>query len=318
MKEQKKKQLITVLLLISCAISVTILFSTANQPINSLQSVAQIDSLISKEFNRFNISEQQVSIATTRVDSNFYRKTYYVALPYQFSKTQFHAELNNTFHRYSVEAPARVTFPQQDVNIQLAYRGTVVRTISLQTDPELSMETDNISMLITFDELPADDILTKLRSLAEPIPLVIKVEQPLQVQNIKEQLNGRYTPVIFWFHNREGQRLFKHNSDAAITRLKRLERISPNTNVLIAKGYENNISTLRTFTKLTFVKATDNQLFTKRMGKKSFISGLSELTTNTTPTTALINGSYSTVNWIKEELPDLKTSGINIIAPMNL
>ncbi|MEL7833918.1 hypothetical protein [Fodinibius sp. Rm-B-1B1-1] len=318
MKEQKKKRIIAALLFISCIISGTILFSTANQPIDALESFAQADSLIENQFERFNISEQQVTVATTRVDSNFYRKTYYVALPYQFSKTQFHAALNNRFHRYSVETPARVTFPQQDVNIQLAYRGTVIRTISLQTDPELAMETDNISILMVFDELPDGDILSNLRSLAEPIPLVIKVEKPLQVQDIKEELNGRYTPVIFWLHNQNGDNVMEQNSETAITQLKRLERISPNSNVLVTGDAENNMPNLRTFTKLSFVKVTESHMLTEQMGKDSFISELRRLTSNATFATTLITGSSSTVNWLKEELPDLKTSGINIIAPMNL
>lgn len=317
MKEQKKKRIIAVLLFISCIISGTILFSTSNQPVKTLQYHAQVDSLINDQFDRFNISEQQVSVATTRVDSNFYRKTYYVGLPYQFSKTQFHAELNNQFHRYSVEAPARVTFPQQNVNIQVAHRGTVIRTISLQTDPDLAMETNNMRLLMVFEEVPDADILNNLRSLTEPIPLVIKVEQPLQVQDMKEELNGRYAPTIFWFHNQEGQHLMEQNIEAAITRLKRLERISPNTNVLITTEAEQNIPNLRTFTNLTFIKSSNYQLLTKQIGKKAFISELRQLTSNTT-SAALVTGSASTVNWLKEELPDLKKSGINIIAPVNL
>lgn len=314
MKEQKKKRLIVGLLFISCFISGYILLNTSETDTNTLQSLAQADTLIQNRLANFNISDSQVAIATTEVDSNFVRKTYHVGVPYGFSKTQFHAELNRLMHPYGVNTPARVSFPAQDINIQLTYKDAVIRTISLQTDPELSLQKNNISMLMAFDELPADQTLSDLASLGEPIPLVIKIEQPMEVQDLREKLNGRYTPIIFWMQNQNGKDLIKTNPDAAAERLNRLQDISPNANILALQDKEN-ISKLGSFSKITFINASNALLLHEEIGKESLFDELQTLQSNTKQFSALITGNENTVSWVKEKLPDLKKAGVNIVIP---
>jgi hypothetical protein len=318
LKEQKKKQLIAILLLVSCFVSGFILFSTSDQNTKRLKSLAQADSLIQQQFSSFNISEDQISVAITRVDSSFARKTYYVGLPYRFSKTQFHAELNEFLHPFGVRTPARVTFPQKDVDIQLSYRETVIRTISLQTDPELSLQQNDISLLLSFENIPQPEIISQLNALAEPIPLVLKIEQPMQVQSLKEELNGQYSSVIFWLQNKNGDDLIKTNPEAARARLDRLQDISPNSHVLVTGS--NAKPLVNKFNTLTFVNASNAQLLHEQLGKKVFLEKLTLLQSNTRSYVALITGTETTVEWLIEKLPDLKKTGARIIPPpkMNL
>lgn len=302
----------------SCFISGFILFSTSDKDTKRLSSQAEADSLIQQQFSSFNISDDQVSVAITRVDSNFSRKTYFVGLPYRFSKTQFHAELNDALHPFGIRTPARVTFPQKNIDIQLSYRETVIRTISLQTDPKLSLQQNDISLLLSFDEIPKSQLISQLNALAEPIPLVLKIEQPMEVQSLKKELNGQYPSVIFWFQNKNGNDLIKTNPKAARARFDRLQDISPNSRVLIT---QNDASPLiEKFKRLTFVDASNAKLLHEQLGKKVFFEELTLLQSNTQSFLALITGTETTVEWLIQQLPDLKKAGARIIPPpkMNL
>ncbi len=313
MKEQKKKQLIAILLLVSCFISGFILFSTSDKNTKRLSSLTEADSLIQQQFSSFNISEDQISVSTTRVDSNFSRKTYFVGLPYRFSKTQFHAEINDALYPFGMQTPAQVTFPQKNVDIQLLYRETVIRTISLQTDPELSLQQNDISLLLSFDEIPKSQLISQLNALAEPIPLVLKIEQPMQVQALKKELNGQYPSLIFWFQNKNGNDLIKTNPKAARARLDRLQDISPNSKVLITQNKASPL--IEKFNRLTFVDASNAQILHEQLGKKVFLEDLTLLQSNTRTFLALITGTETTVEWLIEKLPDLKKAGARIIPP---
>ncbi len=317
MKEQKKKKFIVILLLVSCFISGYILLNAPSSNTKQLQSLAHADSLIQNQLENFNISNDQITITTTPVDSNFIRKTYTIGVPYGFSKTQFHAELNHFLHPYDINTPARVTFPAQDINIQLSYRDAVIRTISLQTDAELSLQKNNMSILMAFDEVPDDQTLSELASLGEPIPLVIKIEQPMEIQDLKEELNGRYTPILFWLQNKNGKDLVKTNPDAATERLNRLQDISQNTTVLVLQD-EEKISKLGSFSNITFITADNALLLHEEIGKDSFSDELKVLQKNNSAHTALVMGNTNTVTWLKEQLPDLKKAGINVVAPPKL
>lgn len=313
MKEQKKKRLIAILLLVSCFISGFILFSTADNNTKSLTSLAQADSLVQQQFSNFNISEDQVSIASTHVDSQFSRKTYFVGLPYRFSKTQFHADLNDALFPFDIKTPAQVTFPQKNVDIHLSYRGTVIRTISLQTDPELSLQQNDISLLLSFEELPDSELISKLNAVAEPIPLVLKIEQPMEVQSLKKELNGQYSSIIFWFQNKNGNDLFKTSPEAAHSRLSRLQDISPNSQVLITTG--NTTQLPDKFNRLTFIDASNAQILHEQLGQKTFFDELTLLQSNTRSFLALITGSETTVKWLIQKMPDLKKAGARIVPP---
>jgi hypothetical protein len=313
LKEQKKKQLIAILLFVSCFISGFILFSTSDKNTKQLASLAAADSLIQQQFSNFNISEEQIAVSTTRVDSGFSRKTYFVGLPYRFSKTQFHAELNDALYPYGIQTPAQVTFPQKNVNIQLSYRETVIRTISLQTDPELSLQQNDISLLLSFDEIPESQLISQLNALAEPIPLVLKIEQPMEVQALKKELNGQYSSVIFWFQNKNGNDLIKTNPKAARARLDRLQDISPNSRILITQN--DGAPLIEKFNRITFVDASNAQVLHEQLGKKVFLEELTSLQSNTQSFLALITGTETTVKWLIEKLPDLKKAGARIIPP---
>lgn len=315
MKEQKKKRVIASLLLVSCFISGYLLFAASGGESNRLHDLARADSLIQKKLSDFNISNRQVQITTTRIDSNFSRKTYHIGLPYRFSKTQFHAELNRTFHDLAIETPAKVTFPERNVNIHLLYRGTVVRTLSLQTDPELVMNRSRISILITFTQLPNEKLISDLASLGEPIPIVIKVKNPMQADNFKKQINSYYDHVVFWLQNQDGESLMTANPSTAASQLKQLENVLPEAQILQFRQNDQTQQQLMTNTNLTFINATNALLLDDGLDKSSFFERLNKLYAQPDHSMAVITGSETTLSWLQEKLPELKKAGIEIVPP---
>lgn len=280
-----------------------------------LTSLTQADSLIQDKLSDFNINDEQVRISSNQIDSNFTRKVYHIDLPYQISKTQFHAELNRTFHEYAVEAPAKVTFPEQNVNIHLLKDGTVFRTLSLQTDPELVMNRNTVSILITSEGLPGEDMLSELTSLGEPIPLVLKIRDAMQANDLTKQIGDRYDRIMFWLQNSSGENLMSANPDNAITKLKQLEDILPKAHILQFRQNDQTQQQLMAKTNLTFISAADALLLHEEMGKASFLEELDKLHNQPEHSIAIIDGSHHTLNWLKEKLPELKKAGIDLVSP---
>lgn len=129
----KHKPLITVLLALSCIISVIILAATpvhksinfdVNKDLDSLiTSAFENEPLIGINYRRFNIE----------VDSLFTRTVYRVPVHPTFSKTMFHYHLHQALNKFEITSPAKVIFPDRDMNIYVYDNGTVRSTIRLIT-----------------------------------------------------------------------------------------------------------------------------------------------------------------------------------------
>lgn len=315
LKEQKKKRFIAVLLLVSCFISGYMLFQTSEGGTKHLRSLAQADSLIQKKLSDFNIGEHQIRTTNTRAGSSLTRKTYHVGLPYGVSKTQLHAELNNIFYDYSISTPAKVTFPEQSVDIHLLSHGTVIRTISLYTDPDLSMPSNSISILFSFDEFPDQETISDITSLGEPIPIVVKIQTPMQANEFKKQQGQDYDRILFWLQDREGEDLLTNKPREALDKLRQLEKILPEAQILQLRNSQKIQRQLTSKTNLTFVNINDALLLNEEMGKAVFNEKLHSLLNNTSYSATIISGNETTLSWLKQKLPELKKAGIQLIPP---
>lgn len=291
------------------------LFAGPGGEVKQLSSLAQADSLIQSKLSEFNIGEEQIRISTSQVDSSFIRKTYHVDLPFQFSKTQFHAELNRTLHKYSIKTPAKVTFPEQNIAIHLLTSGTVIRTLSLETDPKLVMSHNKVSILFTSEELPGETLVSELASLGEPIPLVIKIEDPMQANEFAKKIKNHYNRLIFWLQDNNGESLMATNPDNAKRKLNQLGDILPEAHILQFRQNDQRQQQVMTKTNLTFINASDALLLNEEMGKASFFEELDKLLSQPEHSTAVVNGSHQTLSWLKEKLPELKKDGIDLVPP---
>lgn len=134
---KKGKRIITVLLILSCIVSVIILVSSPSYKNYSLQNTQQLYSLLNVHIYNSLVTSEQISVSTINIDSSFARKIYRLRVPSRFSKTMFHIGLHKDLIKYDIEAPAKINFPSRDMHIYVYNEGTVLRTIHLTTDPSL-------------------------------------------------------------------------------------------------------------------------------------------------------------------------------------
>ena len=317
MKEQKKKRVIALLLFVACLLSGYMLFMTSDGGSKQLQPLARADSLIRSELREFNINHHQTRISTEVIDSNFARKTYHIGVPYQFSKTQFHAELNNRLYPYAVETPANVSFPQEDMSIHLLYKNTVIRSIILQTDPDLTITENQMSLLVVFDNMPGEELIAKIQQLGEPIPIVLKINNPMQANDYRKRLGSRYNRIMFWLQNDDGQELISTNKSGAISKLKQLQEVLPRATMLhraTTKQHEQSHKKISN-TITNFVNADNARMLSEQLGKQSFFNELDTLRTTNNQSMVIISGNETTLSWLSQKLPELKKAGVRIIPP---
>lgn len=138
MTKIRRKPLITILLLLSCIISGAIFVATPPYTPKFLNISSGIDSLLTDHFEQHLIPSTSVRKYNIEVDSTFTRTVYRVAVPPTFSKTMFHFELHQNLLRYNIESPARVIFPERDMNIYIYDNNTILSTIRLiTTEPKI-------------------------------------------------------------------------------------------------------------------------------------------------------------------------------------
>ncbi len=133
---KNKKQLTTLLLVLSCLSSGIILATVPAQQTNSVVMNSGLDSLIVTELKLHDIPESQYRRYDIEVDSTFSRTVYRVQVPPSFSKTTFHFKLHKKLYPHDLTSPAKVIFPERNMNIYIMDRGTIRSTIRLiTTDP---------------------------------------------------------------------------------------------------------------------------------------------------------------------------------------
>lgn len=314
MKEQKKKKFIALLLLLACLLSGYMLVRTSEEATKHLQSFAGADSLIELELESFRISDQYIQSANIQIDSSFSRKVYYVDLPSEFSKTQLHAELNNRFHPYGISLPARVTFPEGNMQVHLQYKQTIIRTIVLRTDPDLTLQRSSASIVVAFNEQPDEELLNTIANFGEPIPIVLGVQHPMEANELKKTLGGYYNRILYWLQTESNEDLIRHNPTMALRQLKQFEDLLPQANILLFNQADKSNS-IATQTDLTFVNMENALRLHEELGKAAFLEELESLKANQSYPIAIITANETTLSWLEQKLPDLKKAGVILIPP---
>lgn len=139
--KSKRKYIITALLFVACILSGIMFAATPGYKPVHIGTHAELDSLISQSLSDHSIQNSQIRVYTVRDDSTIHRKVYRVRVGPGFSKTSFHLQLHKQFFELGFNTPARVVFPERDMNIYFTYKGTVLRTVRLITD-QIESEND--------------------------------------------------------------------------------------------------------------------------------------------------------------------------------
>lgn len=132
----RKRVFIVLLLAVSCAISIYLLWVVEPVTVYNLQSPQQLDSLITESFREFNVSNAQIRTHSIRIDSSFTRREYLVEVSPTFSKTSFHYQLHKRLWPYNAKTIGHVEFPEKNMQVHVAYNETIQRTIYLYSESE--------------------------------------------------------------------------------------------------------------------------------------------------------------------------------------
>lgn len=318
--EKTKKSLIALLLFISCIVSIFILTYLPGQANRKLHSFAQADSLIQNTFDQFHIAGNQVEISVIKVGPNLTRKSYSVRLPPGFSKTQMHAELNRMFYPFSVETPATVSLPEEDMLIQMAYKNTVFRSILLQTDTALVLERNYATVMIAFEGSPSGKLLDEIISFGEPITVVLQVSGAKDAKQLKSNLRSIYSNVSFWLENSAPdnntggsaslllQELEGFQSQGRILSFGELQSL-PASSSIIKTALDNN---------LTFIDVSDAFILDAKLGESIFKQGLAKFeqhAQNGKQPIAIVMADEQALEWLREKFNEFKKRGLYLVPP---
>lgn len=236
---KKQKRWIVILLAISCLSSIILFFVWSPDSKYQLQESSEIDSLITLSFTRFHIPGNQIRSQTVRIDPDFSRTVYFVNVPPGFSQTRFHFELNEILRLYGLQTPATVEFPDQDVRIHITHGSTVVRTVQLQTDPNLILYRDFASLIIGFDRPPRQSQMDRIIALGEPLTIAIRSAVPHQDFEAVRQLRREYPHIAWWLRNSEGIDYSQpEQMQNFLNQLNRLNQVDNGARVLFFSPYE--------------------------------------------------------------------------------
>jgi hypothetical protein len=237
-KTNLKKWVVT-LLVVSCVTTLLLHFTYTPDQRDYFRNTTEIDSLITLNLDRFNIPGNQVRTNTIMLDTTATRKVYTVRVPPGFSKTQWHYELDKLFRPYQAATPARVLFPERHLRIHVMYGTNIVRTIQLQTDPNLRLYRDFASLIMKFDRPPSRGVLNQIEALGEPIHLAIRSQSPrTEFEGIRD-LRREY-PYVVWAIKKNSGQPFDQTSDMDqfLSRVQLIEQLDSGTRILFHNPFD--------------------------------------------------------------------------------
>ncbi len=318
MSERNKKYLIVVLLLLACILSGFLLVHSSGMTIRNLSSFSEADSLLKNDLELFNISQDQVHERIIRLDSVNQRKEYFVDVPPGFSKTHLHQQIRHTFYPYNVETPTKVVFPEKDFIIHLLYNENVFSSIFLRTDPDLVLRQNFASIMVAFRKAPSKEMLDLIESFGDPIPLVFMVQNPEEAKAIREQVEERYSDIMFWVRESETTGTVPAKESSSYPRLQLLQQLMPDAEVLSFHELETEIKGDDKNKSLSFVDVSEAILLHESVGKSTFTNELNKFRLKARRgehPIAIVMAEEESLNWLQSQLADFKKSGLQIIPP---
>jgi hypothetical protein len=322
--EQKKKKIIAWLLGISCLVTAWILISYESQDRPDLQQLRQLDSLITDEFNQYNILPYQVETSRVMVDSLFERVQYDVNVPIDFSKTQLHASLNRVVHPYEIVTPARVKLPEENMNIYLMKQGTIVRSLYLRNDTSLTLQRIPASIMVYFDEAPSENAISEIIRLGEPVPMVLQTATPLETDAIQRRIRKRYNRLAYWLTDQNGETL-QRNEDHRLfmDRVEQLHKIDPSAPILLFNGSRGDIpSSFKNRSRkldIRYIDVSSAQMIDEEVRRFTFQQSIQRFMMQARKgdhPILMIAGSTTNIQWLHEDLSQLKKNGLYLTAPI--
>jgi hypothetical protein len=316
------KKWVTSLLTISCITSVFLFFSYSPEDQKRFRTATEIDSLITHNFNRFNINNSQVRSFTVNIDSIRLRRIFNVRVPPGFSKTQWHYELDKQLRPYRVSTPARVIFPEQHLRIHITYGPNIVRTIQMQTDPGLVLYRDFVSLILVFDSPPSNNILNRIKAFGEPIQLAIRSDSPRNDFESIRDLRRDYPHTVWLPVNRSGQNFDSVSEmENYLNRLNLIDQIDSGARILFFNPFDEITDTFKERMKrlnlllvdvsesIKIDDLTDDRIV--EIGKQKML----QQSSLTLPPVVMVEGTNTNINVIQEFISTVKQDHVQLRSP---
>ena len=146
-KSIQKRRWITVLLFVSTLLSALLLWQSEPVVQKRLQSVANLDSILSSVFEEAGLTDAQWQKQTVQIDSLFSRNIYRVRVAPGFSKTTLHYSLQQAVWPYRVSTIGRVEFPARTLYLHFMVNDNILSSVIIFDDPDLHVRQSQPSII---------------------------------------------------------------------------------------------------------------------------------------------------------------------------
>lgn len=318
----KLRHRIAVALLVLCiAASGTLLYFPEIIEPAETASLEAIDAIIQSELTEFNIKQSQISERNAGVGDGFDRTILRVTVPQDFSKTFLHSELAMRMSPLGVGTPATVNVPDNEMNIHVYWRNTVVRTIELRYGSSVRNQSPGVILLLT-DSYPSETLLRSIAQMGEPVRLILKSDNTDVILSWLRQIPRTMKPPLVSLDYGAGvSGLSDERFDRYVADITRIRKQTSNASLILTQAggaiSDRRLARLRrTGIYLTVIKdpltvapSVDRDTFRADLQAFVYASRAGERPVLILPATT------DFIDWLKEDLVNYKKGGLMLAEP---
>ena len=307
-----KKAGVALLLAVSCLAGLILLVGYEPAQNRMPASPAVLDSLIYDEFSAFNLPGGKISEQHFEINTSFTRKVIEAELPAGLSRTYVHMELAQQLREAGFSSRGTVTFPEEDVRIDIGYDQTMLRTVKLRRDTTFHRRINPASILVYFTDPPSPEQLAELRALGEPITILLRDESPAVLKSRYEAIDDYPYLTGFWVNN-SGDTPSQNFRSVA----NELRAVTSNP-VFLSLSADPHSSGNSGNAEVTRIPAGNAVMAGEEHGRDAFDEHLRQFARRASRgehPIMLLRAGPETLTWLEEAIYELKKGGLILTPP---
>jgi len=317
-----RHRIVVALLLLCIAASVTLLYFPGIVISEDLASLDAIDEIIQSELTEFNVKQSQITERDAGISDGFSRKIIRVSIPQNFSKTFLHSELAYRLRPLGITTPSTVNLPDNELNIHIYWRNTVVRTIELRNTSNVTRNQNPGAILLATDSYPSEAVLSRIAQMGEPVRLILKSDNTDVILSwLQKSPRNMKPPLIALDYGSGVSGLTDERFDRFVADVTRIRKQTSNASlILIETGgtiSERRITRLRR-TGIYLVMVSDPILITTQVDRESFRTTLQTFVyaarAGELPV-LILPATVDMIDLLKEDLVNFKKGGLVLAEP---